>query len=187
MTRSADRMPFEKKRALIYGAAHGIGRAVALEFARRGAHVAIADIDAAGAESVAGEIAAAGGRATGLACDVARDESVREAAAEAERRIGEIDIAMNNVGVIVSGNPEDIPIAEWQRILDVNLLSVIRSNEVFLPKMIARGSGHIVNTASFAGLYPVCSEPHALRRGRRRRSWRYPSRWRCICTRRVCA
>jgi 3-hydroxybutyrate dehydrogenase len=66
--------PFEKKRALIYGAAHGIGRAVALEFARRGAKVAIADIDQAGAEQAAAEIVAAGGKATGLACDVSRDE-----------------------------------------------------------------------------------------------------------------
>ena len=66
--------PFEEKRALIYGAAHGIGRAVALEFARRGAKVAIADIDQAGAEQAAAEIVAAGGKATGLACDVSRDE-----------------------------------------------------------------------------------------------------------------
>ena len=88
---------------------------------------------------------------------MSRDESVRDAAAEAERRIGEIDIVMNNVGVILSGNPEDIPIAEWQRILNLNLLSMIRSNDVFVPKMIARGSGHIVNTASFAGLYPYAT------------------------------
>ena len=149
--------PFADKRALIYGAAHGIGRAVALEFARRGAQIAIADIDAAGAERAAAAIVAVGGKATGLACDVTRDEAVRDAAAEAERRIGEIDIVMNNVGVILSGNPEDIPIDEWQRILNINLLSIVRSNAVFVPKMIARGGGHIVNTASFAGLYPYAA------------------------------
>ena len=149
--------PFEGSRALIYGAAHGIGRAVAFEFARRGAQVAIADLDAAGAEQTAAEIAAAGGSATGLACDVSRDESVRGAAAEAERRIGAIDIVMNNVGVILSGHPEDIPLAEWQRILDLNLMSVVRSNAVFVPKLIARGRGHLVNTASFAGLYPYAT------------------------------
>jgi len=149
--------PFDHKRALIYGAAHGIGRAVALEFARRGAQVAIADIDQAGAERTAAEIVAAGGKATGLACDVARDESVRDAASEAERRVGEIDIAMNNVGVILSGNPEDIPIAEWQRIVDLNLMSTVRSLAIFVPKMLARGRGYIVNTASFAGLYPYAT------------------------------
>jgi NAD(P)-dependent dehydrogenase (short-subunit alcohol dehydrogenase family) len=149
--------PFEGKSALIYGAAHGIGRAVALEFARRGARVAIADIDEAGASQTAADITSAGGSAAALACDVTSDESVRAAAAEAERRIGAIDIAMNNVGVILAGNPEDIPLAEWKRILDLNLLSVIRSNEVFLPRMIARGRGHLVNTASFAGLYPYAT------------------------------
>jgi NAD(P)-dependent dehydrogenase (short-subunit alcohol dehydrogenase family) len=148
---------FEEKRVLIYGAARGIGRAVALEFARRGARVAIADIDQAGAQSTATEIVASGGQATSLACDVTDDESVRVAAAEAERRIGAIDILMNNVGVILSGNPEDIPLAEWQRIVNLNLFSAIRSLEVFLPKMIARGNGHIVNTASFAGLYPYAA------------------------------
>lgn len=148
---------FANRRALIFGGAKGIGRAVALEFARRGAHVAVADIDVASAEETAAMIAAAGGVATSLRCDVGSDESVRETATEAERQLGAIDIVVNNVGTIVSGNPEDIPIAEWQRVLDLNVLSVIRSNAFFLPKMIARGSGYIVNTASFAGLYPYAS------------------------------
>lgn len=149
--------PFENKRALIYGAARGIGRAVAMEFARRGAQVAIADIDLAGAEETAAEIIKLGGNATGLACDVTSNESIRTVAVEAEHRLGEIDIVMNNVGVILSGNPEDIPIAEWERILNLNLMSVVRSLDVFLPKMLARGSGYIVNTASFAGLYPYAT------------------------------
>jgi len=149
--------PFAGKRALIYGAAKGIGRAVALEFARRGATVAIADIDRAGAEETAARINAAGSQAVGLRCDVLSDLSVREAAVAAEIALGTIDIVMNNVGAILNGNPEDIPIAEWERILSLNLLSVVRSNAVFLPKMIARGSGHIVNTGSFAGLYPFAA------------------------------
>jgi NAD(P)-dependent dehydrogenase (short-subunit alcohol dehydrogenase family) len=148
---------FERRRALIYGAARGIGRAVALEFAQRGASVAVADIDATGAEETAHAIEAAGGRAIGIACDVTRDDSVRAAAEIAEQRLGEIDIAMNNVGVILSGNPEDIPIAEWQRILDLNLMSAVRGNAVFVPKMVARGHGYLVNTASFAGLYPYAT------------------------------
>jgi NAD(P)-dependent dehydrogenase (short-subunit alcohol dehydrogenase family) len=149
--------PFEDQRALIYGAARGIGRAVALEFARRGAAVAIADIDQAGAEETAQAIAGAGGDAIAVACDVRSDASVRAAADEATRRFGDVDIVMNNVGVILSGHPEDIPVAEWQRILDLNLLSTVRSLEVFLPRMLARGRGYIVNTASFAGLYPYAT------------------------------
>ena len=148
---------FDKKAALIYGAAKGIGRAVAFEFARRGAKLAIADIDKAHADEAAAGIVAQGGQAVALRCDVMSDLSVREAAIAAEVSLGPIDIVMNNVGAILNGNPEDIPVAEWERILSLNFLSVVRSNAVFLPKMLARGSGYIVNTASFAGLYPFAA------------------------------
>jgi len=150
-------MTFKNNSALIYGGARGIGRAVAQEFARRGARVAIADIDLAGAEEAAGLIKAAGGEALAIACDVTRDESVAEAGAAAEQAFGELGVVMNNVGVILSGNPEDIPLAEWRRILELNLFSAVRGCELFMPKMIARGRGHIVNTASFAGLYPYAA------------------------------
>jgi NAD(P)-dependent dehydrogenase (short-subunit alcohol dehydrogenase family) len=148
---------FENQQALIYGAARGIGRAVAVEFARRGARVAIADIDLQGAEETAAAIVNSGGHAIALSCDVTSDESVRSVAELAEQQFGELDIVMNNVGAILSGNPEDIPIAEWQRILNLNLMSAVRSLDVFVPKMLARGSGYIVNTASLAGLYPYAT------------------------------
>lgn len=148
---------FEGKAALVYGAAQGIGRAVAREFARRGARVAIADIDLAGAEEAAGLIREAGGEALALACDVTRDDDVQAAAARAEAALGEADVVMSNVGVILSGDPPDIPLEEWKRILDLNLMSVVRSQHVFLPKMVARGAGHLVNTASFAGLFPYAA------------------------------
>jgi NAD(P)-dependent dehydrogenase (short-subunit alcohol dehydrogenase family) len=148
---------FGGKVALIYGAAKGIGRAVALEFARRGAAVAAADIDLAEAQETARLIGAEGGRGCAIRCDVTSDVSVREASVRTEIELGEVDIVMNNVGGILHGNPEDIPIPEWQRILDLNLMPAVRSNAVFLPKMIARGSGFIVNTASFAGLYPFAT------------------------------
>ena len=154
---SANQGYFAGQSALIYGAAKGIGRAVAIEFARRGARMAIADIDAAGASETAALITADGGEAYGLRCDVMCDLSVREAAVAAEMKLGPIDIVMNNVGGILNGHPEDIPVAEWERILSLNLTSAVRSNAVFLPRMLARGRGHIVNTASFAGLYPFAT------------------------------
>ena len=157
LTKSVPMPPFQNKTALIFGAAQGIGRAVALEFARRGARLAIADINVDGAEETAAAIVVAGGKAIVLQCDVTREESVRGAAEEAESHLGELDIVMNNVGVILNGNPEDIPTAEWRRIMDLNFFSAIHSNQVVLPKMIARGSGYIVNTASFAGLYPYAA------------------------------
>jgi NAD(P)-dependent dehydrogenase (short-subunit alcohol dehydrogenase family) len=149
--------PFEGSHALIYGAAQGIGRAVALEFSRRGARLAIADIQIAGAQETAAAIRSQGGEAIVIDCDVTREESVQLAAAQAESAFGAVDIVMNNVGVLLSGNPQDIPTAEWRRIMDLNFFCVIHSNQIFLPKMIARGRGHIVNTASFAGLYPYAA------------------------------
>ena len=149
--------PFAGANALIYGAAKGIGRAVALEFARRGAKVAVADIDEAAAGDTAAAIVAAGGEAIALAVNVLSDESVRATADAAEAAFGAIDIVMNNVGGMLNGHPEDIPMSEWQRMMDLNYFAAVRSISVFLPKMLARGSGHIVNTASFAGLYPYAA------------------------------
>jgi len=154
VTGAVPQAPFEGKSALIFGGGRNIGRAIALEFARRGARVAVADIDVAGAEETAQMIVSAGGQATGLRCDVASDESVPQAAAAAEARFGDIDIVMNNAGVLHSGHPEDIPMEEWQRMFNINFMAIVRSSRYFIPKMIARGQGYIVNTASFAGLYP---------------------------------
>ncbi|MYM61887.1 SDR family oxidoreductase [Pseudomaricurvus sp. HS19] len=148
---------FANKSALIFGGGNGIGRAIALEFARRGARVAVADIDVEGAQETVASITAAGGEAAVFLCDVTSDESVQSTIEQAEMAFGEIDIVVNNVGVIVSGNPEDVPPAEWQRIIDLNLMPVVRSNHIFLPKLLQRGRGHIVNTASFSGLYPYAS------------------------------
>ncbi len=149
--------PFEGNAALIYGGAKGIGRAVALEFARRGAAVAVADIDEVAAQATAADIVAAGGRAVGLACNVLSDDSVRATAEAAAVALDEIGIVMNNVGGILNGHPEDIPMSEWQRMMDLNYLAAVRGVATFLPRFLARGSGHIVNTASFAGLYPYAA------------------------------
>lgn len=154
---SQPQTPFTDKLALIFGGAKGIGAAAAHEFSRRGARVAIADLDRSGAEETAAAIIDAGGEAIALECDVASLDSMTAAATAAEEWLGNIDIVMNNVGVMLSGNPEDIPLSEWQRITDLNLFAVVRSNEIFLPRMMARGNGHIVNTASFAGLYPYAA------------------------------
>jgi NAD(P)-dependent dehydrogenase (short-subunit alcohol dehydrogenase family) len=148
---------FDNRTALIFGAARGIGRAVALEFARRGARIAVADINVTGAEDTVASVAAAGGKASAFACDVTSEQSVRGAVRQAEDRLGSIDILMNNVGVILSGNPEDIPSSEWRRIMDLNFFAAIHGIQAISPGMIERGSGHIVNTASFAGLYPYAA------------------------------
>lgn len=149
--------PFTGSTALVIGAGANIGRSIVQEFARRGARVVAADLNDEGARETAELVKAAGGEAHGIVCDVSSDASVKAASGEAERLLGPIDIVVNNAGIISGGNPEDIPLAEWQRMMDVNFFGMIRSNAIFLPRMIARGRGYIVNTASFAGLYPFAT------------------------------
>jgi NAD(P)-dependent dehydrogenase (short-subunit alcohol dehydrogenase family) len=148
---------FEGKTVLLIGGGQNIGRAVALEFARRGADIAVADRDEAGARETARLVAELGRQSVGLACDVTDDASVARCAEAAEAALGEIDLLMNNAGILSGGNPEDIPLAAWQQMMDVNFFGMVRAIELVLPKMLARGSGHIVNTASFAGMYPFAS------------------------------
>jgi NAD(P)-dependent dehydrogenase (short-subunit alcohol dehydrogenase family) len=149
--------PFAGASAIIFGGAKGIGKAVALEWARRGARVAIGDIDPAAASETACAIAQEGGEAIGLAVDVLLQASMESAAHQAKAAFGPADIVMNNVGAILNGHPLDIPDSEWHRIFELNYFSVVRSNAIFLPGMLERGSGHVVNTASFAGLYPYAA------------------------------
>jgi NAD(P)-dependent dehydrogenase (short-subunit alcohol dehydrogenase family) len=142
---------------VVFGGARNIGRAIALEIARRGAAIAVADLDRDGAEETATLVRALGRRACALYCDVSSDASVAEAADEAERQLGAMHIVVNNAGILSGGNPEDIPVAAWRQMMDINFFGMVRSNDVFLPRLIARGRGHIVYTASFAGLYPFAT------------------------------
>ncbi len=152
---------FDGKAALIIGAGRNIGRRIAQEWARRGARVAVADISIEGAEETADLLCKAGARAVPLHCNVADEASVLACIDAAEAALGPLDIHMNNAGILSGGNPEDIPVSEWQRMFDINVFGMVRANNVIVPRMIARGHGHIVNTASFAGLYPfACSRVH---------------------------
>lgn len=137
--------------AVITGAGSGIGRACAHSFARRGARVVVTDLDGDRAASVAAEI---GDAAIAQKVDVTELDDLAAARDLALDRFGRVDLVMNNVGIIVMGGVEEIPLDAWQRAVDVNLLGMVRSNLVFLPHLIAQGSGFVVNTASTAGLFP---------------------------------
>ncbi len=146
--------PFTGKVALIFGSGQNIGRAIACEFAARGAAVAVADLNFDGAEETARLINAAGGKAIAIACNVTDSEAIRAAIDATTAQLGDPNILMNNAGVLHSGYPEDIPIAEWERMFSVNFFAMVRANEIIIPRMVERGHGWIVNTASFAGAYP---------------------------------
>lgn len=158
---------FSDKTALIFGGGKGIGRAVAIELARRGACVAIADIDADAAQMVSAAINDKGGCAISVQCDVLQQSAIDAAALICKEMFGSPDFVINNVGAMLNGHPEDIPMAEWERMMDLNYFSVVRSMQTFLPEFLQRGHGHIVNTASFAGLYPyaVSRLPYAAAKG----------------------
>src|SRR5271170_2239097 len=116
------------KTAIITGGASGIGRATALALSKAGSRTVIADIDDEGAAAVAHEIEAAGGESIGVCCDVGVDSAFTELAEAALKRFGRVDIVMNNVGVMTSGRPEELPLEEWQRVFNTNFMSVVRSN-----------------------------------------------------------
>ncbi len=111
----------------------------------------VTDVDEARVDAVVAEI---GDAAVGLRVDVTNQADLEAARDLALERFGGVHLVMNNVGVIVMGGVEEIPLEAWQRAIDINLLGVVRSNLVFLPHLIAQGSGYVVNTASTLGLIP---------------------------------
>src|SRR5919109_1417498 len=141
------------KVAVITGAAHGIGRAAALLFAREGAAVLVADRDVAAGGAVADEIIEADGRALFVYTDVAQDGDVRRAIHEAELRWGGIDIAVNNAGIAVGAPVHETSADVWQRVIDVNLAGVYRGCRDAVRALLTRGGGSIINTASVQGMF----------------------------------
>lgn len=138
--------------AVITGAASGIGRSTALALAARGVGVVVADVNPERTSETVDELRGLGVRAEGIRCDVTSDADVESLAREALARMGRVDILFSNAGIVVGGAPEEVPMSDWELIVNVNLLGVVRCARAFLPAMIERGRGHILSTASFAGL-----------------------------------
>ncbi|HUF84779.1 MAG TPA: SDR family oxidoreductase, partial [Acidimicrobiia bacterium] len=138
--------------AVITGGASGIGRATALELARGGADVVVADLHDERAAEVVSEIEGLGRKALAVHCDVASDDDVERLAREAFDAFDHVDILFNNAGVPLLGPPDRVPMADWDWILQINLYGPIRGVRAFVPAMIKRGHGYVVNTASIAGL-----------------------------------
>ncbi len=143
---------FTGRTAVITGAASGIGRAVSLALAERGAKVVMADVDAEALESARAETEAHGAEAVGVVTDVTQQASVEALADAAWDRFGAVHIVHNNAGVLIRAPMLDADEKDWEWILAVNLWGVIHGVRAFVPRMLDAGEeGHIVNTASEAG------------------------------------
>lgn len=160
---------FTDKTVLVTGGASGIGEAVALQLGREGAHVAVADIDLAAAEAVAQKVVDAGGSAQATTVDVGDPEAVKAMVEWTVKTFGHLHGAVNNAGIGgPSALPEDIDIAEYHKLMDVNLHSVFYGIKYQAPEIVKSGGGSIVNTSSILGLVgevgvlPYVTSKHAL-------------------------
>lgn len=142
----------QEPRAVVTGAGSGLGRAFCLELAARRARILAADIDLARAEETARLVEAAGGKAIAHRCDVADADQVEALATTIEGAYGAADLVINNAGVAVGGPVGKIPLDDWRWIMGINLWGVIYGCHTFVPRFKTRGSGHIINVASAAGL-----------------------------------
>ena len=145
---------FSGKQAIVTGAGSGIGAALARALVAAGADVSCTDIDAAAAERTAG--AATGpGSARFARLDVTDAGAVQAAVDEVVSRTGRLDLMFNNAGIVWGGDTELITLDQWNAIIDVNIRGVVHGVAAAYPVMIGQGHGHIVNTASLAGLVPA--------------------------------
>ena len=144
--------------ALVTGAAHGIGRAIAQSLSDNGAALAIVDLDEAAAQTAAAEIAAASRRAIALVGDVTSSERMTAVASEVAAKLGPISILINNAGINTHKDRREIheySRADWDAILAVDLTGVFVVSQAVVPQMLTAGGGRIVNIASVAGLVPM--------------------------------
>jgi NAD(P)-dependent dehydrogenase (short-subunit alcohol dehydrogenase family) len=140
------------KVAAVTGAASGLGRSMALALAAEGMDVALADVDEANLSLVQKEVQANGVRAIAVTVDVSQGREVEIFREHTVARLGGVHVVCNNAGVSPLGAVWENSVAEWQWILGVNLWGVIYGVRAFAPHLIAQNEGHIVNTASVAGL-----------------------------------
>ena len=160
-----ERAGMKGKTAVVTGGGSGIGRALCLAMAKRGARVIVTDINGESAGRVAAEC---GPGAIARTLDVREAQAVQAAIDETVRDHGAIDYLFNNAGIGVAGEVDEIPLAGWDLIIDVNLRGVIHGVAAAYPHMVQQGFGHIVNTASLAGLggtplmAPYCTTKHVV-------------------------
>jgi NAD(P)-dependent dehydrogenase (short-subunit alcohol dehydrogenase family) len=145
---------FDGATAIVTGGASGIGRALAEELAKRGCEVVLADLQIELAEEVVSGIRVSGGKAKAVKIDVTDFPAMEQLVQETVKRTGRLDYIFNNAGIVIGGNVNHYGIEDWNQIVDVNLRGVINGIQAACKIMMEQGFGHIVNTASMAGLMP---------------------------------
>lgn len=162
MTFSIDQFRLDGKVAVVTGAGgrgNSIGRAYAMGLAQAGATVVVADLNAEGAQKVTDEIVASGGKALAVGVDITQPASVAAMAKAAAQAFGGVDILVNNAALMAElkhTSAVDIPIEEWNRIMNVNLTGALNCTQAIVPLMRQRGGGKIVNQVS-GGAFPAVS------------------------------
>ena len=144
-------MELKGQAAIVTGAGRGIGRATAMELARQGADVVIAELDQAGAKRTAEEVGALGRRSLAVATDVTSRADLRAMVDRAKAEFGRIDILVNNAGIYKAAATLDVSEDHWDAIMNINAKAVFFASQAVLPTMIAQKSGSIVSLASMAG------------------------------------
>jgi NAD(P)-dependent dehydrogenase (short-subunit alcohol dehydrogenase family) len=142
---------FENKVALITGAASGIGRATAERLASEGATLALADVQMAGLEETAKRARELGAEVHALRCDVAEPAQTQQTVSETLTQFGRLDVLFNNAGILKFGHTHEFPLADWNRVLAVNLTGTFLMCQAAIPHLLAT-RGSIVNTASTAAV-----------------------------------
>lgn len=147
-------MKLQGKVAVITGAASGMGKEMALLFAKEGACIVVADINETAVETVVSEIVAAGGQAKGITTNVTKEEDITQMIDTAVQSFGKLDILINNAGVMDQMMAaESVTDEVWNRVMDINVTGPMRAIRKAIPLMTKQGHGVIINTASVGGLY----------------------------------
>jgi NAD(P)-dependent dehydrogenase (short-subunit alcohol dehydrogenase family) len=159
---------FKNKVAIVTGGASGIGQAISEALGENNAYLVIADVNLEGAQKVAAAINEKGGKAEAVQLNVKSAEDVQKLVTETVAKHGRLDLIFNNAGVGVGGEVRDLSLADWQHTIDVNLMGVVYGTAAAYAVMVKQGFGHIINTASLAGLLgapfmvPYSASKHAV-------------------------
>lgn len=148
-------MNFKGKTAFITGTSKGIGKAIALGMASKGANLILADIDEVNLSNVCKEAEAFGVKVKKVVLDVSDENLVRKAMSESIEEFGQIHILINNAGIYLGNNFIEATSEVWKRCIDINILGTMYPTHAVLPHMIEKGYGRIVNIGSVAGEYGI--------------------------------